>query len=372
MLTRPLTRRGFGFAGAAIAAGFSEFAFAQRANVAGAAPKDTVWLNANEFPDGPPDAAVKAMQRVIAESNRYHYREFEDFYKSIAAIEKLDAKQVVVGAGSSEVLHSAVDVFTSPTRPFITCWPTFEAGPELAAVEGHAVVKLPLSSTYASDCKKLVAEAAKAGGGLIYICNPNNPTGAITTKEDIAWTVDNLPPNTFLLVDEAYLHFNTSPATESAMKYVHQGKNVLVMRTFSKIYGMAGLRAGYIAGRPDLMAKLEPYRNNVISVVAVRAVLAALDLGDKFVVERREKIGKTRGELISWLKQKKINYIDPQANFMMIDTGHDISKMGPAMLAKGVAIGRPFPPYNNMMRVTIGSDADMAKFRSALAETLKV
>lgn len=369
-----LTRRGFAGAAAAAAglAGFSEFAFAQRANVEGAAPKDTAWLNANEFPDGPPDAAVQAMSRVIGESNRYHYREFADFYKSIAAIEKLDANQVVVGAGSSEVLHSAVDVFTSPTRPFITCWPTFEAGPELAAIEGHAVVKIPLSSSYASDCKKLVAEAEKAGGGLIYICNPNNPTGAITSKQDIAWTVDNLPPNTTLLVDEAYFHFNVSPEAETAMKYVHQGKNVMVMRTFSKIYGMAGLRAGYIAGRPDLCAKLEPYRNNVISVVAVRAVLAALDLGDKMIVERRQKIARTREETCAWLKQKKLNYIEPQANFMMIDSGRDIKQMGPALLAKGVAIGRPFPPYNNMMRVSIGTSAEMAKFRNALAEVLNV
>lgn len=365
-----LTRRGF--AGVALAAGFSEFAFAQRANIAGAAPKNTVWLNANEFPEGPPEAAVQAMSRVIGESNRYHYREFESFYKSVAAIEKLESNQIVVGAGSSEVLHSAVDVFTSPTRPFITCWPTFEAGPELAAAEGHPVIKLPLSASYASDVKKLVAEAEKAGGGLIYICNPNNPTGAITTKEDLAWTVDNLPPNTILLVDEAYLHFNLSPDTESAMKYVHQGKNVMVLRTFSKIYGMAGLRCGYIAGRPDLAEKLVPYRNNVISIVAVRSVLAALDLGDKMIAERRQKIAHTRAETCAWLKQKKINYIEPQANFMMIDSGRDIKQMGPAMLARGVGIGRPFPPYNNMMRVTIGSDADMAKFRSALSEVLSI
>ncbi len=365
-----LTRRGF--AGAIAAAGFSEFAFAQRANVGGAAPKDTVWLNANEFPDGPPPAALTAMQRVIGETNRYHYREFDDFYKTVAASEGLKGDQVLIGAGSSEVLHAAVDVFTSPTLPFITCWPTFEAGPELAAVEGHKVVKLPLSSTYASDVKKLVAEADKAGGGLIYICNPNNPTGAITTRQDIAWTVDNLPKNTTLLVDEAYLHFNVSPDTESAMKYVHQGKNVIVMRTFSKIYGMAGLRAGFVAARPDMIARMEPYRNNVISIVAVRAVLAALDLGPRMIDERRAKIAKTRGDLCAWLKEKKISYIDPQSNFMMIDTKRDIKQMSPAMLAKGVAVGRPFPPYNTMMRVTIGTDADMAKFRGALSEVLSV
>src|ERR1700730_11581089 len=112
-----LTRRGF--AGVVAPAGFTEFAFAQRANQAGAAPKDTVWLNANEFPEGPPAAAIQAMSRVIGETNRYHYREFGDFYKSIAAIEGLKADQVLIGAGSSEVLHAAVDVFTSPKHPFV-------------------------------------------------------------------------------------------------------------------------------------------------------------------------------------------------------------------------------------------------------------
>ena len=118
-----------GVTSAALAAGFSEFAFAQRANVAGAAPKNTVWLNANEFPDGPPAAAVQAMSRVIGESNRYHYGEFQDFYKSVASIEKLDANQILMGAGSSEPLHDAVDVFTSATRPFITCSPTLKLDP---------------------------------------------------------------------------------------------------------------------------------------------------------------------------------------------------------------------------------------------------
>jgi histidinol-phosphate/aromatic aminotransferase/cobyric acid decarboxylase-like protein len=232
------------------------------------------------------------------------------------------------------------------------------------------VVKLPLSFTYASDVKKLVAEAAKAGGGLIYICNPNNPTGAITTKQDIAWTVDNLPPNTTLLVDEAYLHFNTSPDTESAMKYVHQGKNVIVMRTFSKIYGMAGLRAGYVAARPDLIAKMEPYRNNVISIVSVRAVMAALELGPKMLEERKAKIVHTRTELCAWLSEKKIRFIPPQANFVMIETTREAKQMQALMLAKGVAIGRPFPALNKMIRVSIGTDAEMAKFRKVFTEVI--
>jgi histidinol-phosphate aminotransferase len=277
---------------------------------------------------------------------------------------------VLIGSGSSETLHCAVEAFTSPKRPFICAWPTFESGPELAAAEGHAVVKTPLTSNYGHDVKRMVAEAAKAGGGLIYICNPNNPTGNITPKQDIAWVVENLPANTVLLADEAYFHFNASPETESAMKYVHDGKNVIVMRTFSKIYGMAGLRVGYVAGRPDLIKKMEPFRNAMISIVSARAVLAAIDMGPKLVEERRDRMARARGELCTWLKQKNLKYIESQANFVMFDAKRDIKELGPAMLAKGVAIGRPFPPYDKMVRITIGTDAEMAKFRTALTEVL--
>jgi histidinol-phosphate aminotransferase len=354
------------------AAGFTEFAFAQRANIAGPAPKDTVWLNANEFPDAPPPAVLQAMQRIIGDTNRYHYREFDDFYKAVAASEGLTGEQVLIGAGSTEVLHASIEAFTSPTRPFITGWPTFEAMPELVAVKGFPVVKIPLTSSYTPDVKKLVAEAEKAGGGLIHICNPNNPTASVTNKQDLAWLVANLPANTILLVDEAYLHFCTSPDVESAMKYVREGKNVIVSRTFSKIYGMAGLRAGFIAGRPDLVKQMTPYRNNVISIIAARAVLAAFDLGPKFIDERRQRNAHTRGETTAWLKSKNVKFIEPHANFMMVDVRRSVSDVAPLMLAKGVAVGRLFPAYPNMMRVTIGTDSDMAKFRGVLAEVLSV
>jgi histidinol-phosphate aminotransferase len=227
------TRRAFT---ALLAAGFTEAAFAQRAAVPGAAPSaNTVWLNGNEFPEGPPKASVEAMARVIGESNRYHYQEFPAFYSTLAAAEELTADQILVGAGSSEVLHAAIEAFTSPTIPLITPWPTYEAPPELAHAKGHKVIKTPLNAAYAPDVHKLAAEAEKAGGGLIYLCHPNNPTSVLTTRADMAWLVENLPANTYLLVDEAYLHYGTSPEAMTAMSFVKAGKNVIVSRTFSKI-----------------------------------------------------------------------------------------------------------------------------------------
>src|SRR5579862_1334754 len=321
-----------------IAAGLTEAAFAQRAKVAGVAPADTVWLSGNEFPEGPPQASVDAMAQIIGGSNRYHYQEFPAFYARLAAEQGLTADQILVGAGSSEPLHAAVEAFTSPTLPLIYPMPTYEAAPELTKYKGHATIETPLNSKMAPDVKRLAAEAEKAGGGLIYIVNPNNPTSTITTSDDMAWLVANLPKNTIVLVDEAYLHYATSPEASSSFCFVKEGKNVIVARTFSKIYGMAGLRVGYIAGRPELIAKMEPYRNNVISIVSVRAVLAALDLGPKMLEERKAKIVHTRNELCSWLTQKNFKFIPPQANFIMIETGRDAKELQAAMLAKGVAI----------------------------------
>jgi histidinol-phosphate aminotransferase len=365
-----LSRRAFAgraFAGM-IATGLTEAAFAQRASVPGIAPPDTVWLNGNEFPEGPPKASVDAMAKIIGGSNRYHYQEFPAFYSKLATYLGLAPEQLLIGAGSSEGLHAAVECYTSPTVPLITADPTYEAAPELARYKGHPVIKTPLNAAMAPDVRKMVAEADKAGGGLLYLCHPNNPTSTITTSDDMAWMVSNLPKNTYALVDEAYLHYATSPHASSAFSYVKEGKNVIVARTFSKIYGMAGLRVGYLAARPDIIARLAPYRNNVISIVSVRAVLAALDLGPSLLAERKAMIDHTRTELCEWLTAKKIGFIPPQANFIMVEAGRDAKEAQALMLAKGVAIGRPFPPLTKMIRVSIGTDAEMAKFRKAFTE----
>jgi len=363
-----LSRRQFG---TLAALGFTEAAFAQRA-LAGPAPSGTIWLDANENPDGPPPAAIQAMARVAPTAGRYHFLEFDSIYAAIAGNEKLRAEQVLVGAGSTEGLQAAVHAFTSPQRPFITAWPTFEAGPEFTAAVGNPVVKIPLNAAYVSDVKKLAAEADRARGGFIYICNPNNPTAAITPKQDIQWLVDNLPRNTVLMVDEAYIHFAKSPDIESALKYVNAGKDVVVLRTFSKIYGMAGLRVGFAAARPDLIQKMAPFRNAVISIVSARAVAAAIDLGPSFIDERREKVGRIAAGMTTWCRAKKLNYIEPHANFMMIDVKRDVGEVATAMLAKGIAVGRRFPPYDTMLRVTLGQESEMEKCRKALGEVLSV
>jgi histidinol-phosphate aminotransferase len=361
-----ISRRMFGRLGLAAAGGrmFTEMAYAQRALVRGNLPRDMVWLNANENPAGPPPASIAAMAEALAGSGRYHYQEFGDFYTAVAHSEDLSTDQVTVGAGSSEVLHYAIDAFTSSSRPLITPVPTYEGPMEVAARGlGRPVVRVPLTADYRADVKRLAQEAGKANGGLIYLCNPNNPTSTITPKEELAWLVANLPSNTILLVDEAYIHFSDSPNLESALTYVRQGKDVIVTRTFSKIYGMAGLRAGFACARPGLIEKLEPLRMNVISCVTVRAVRAALTEAATLVPQRRADIIRTRQGLTAWLRDREINFIEPHGNFLMIDVGRDAREFISAMPQRGVAVGRPFPPLTNLLRVSIGTESDMSKFR---------
>ncbi len=185
----------------------------------------------------------------------------------------------------------------------------------------------------------------------------------MTTAKDVDWLVGNLPANTTLLVDEAYIHFGESPDLQSALPYVRQGKEVIVTRTFSKIYGMAGLRVGYAAARPALIERLAPLRMNVIPIVGARAVVTALGERSSILPARKAGLARTRRELCAWLQERSLKYIEPHANFIMIDCGRDAHEFIGAMPRLGVAPGRPFPPLDRMLRVTIGTDAEMTKFR---------
>ena len=369
MLTRRDLGRRFGMVAAGIAIG-GEAAFAQRSAVKGKDRSQLVLLNANENPDGPPQISIDAMTKVLSRGGRYHDEDTEALTAMIAAGEHLPPEQVLAGSGSSEILHCAVDAFTSHSLPLITTLPSYELPVEIAEASGHPVIKLPLTSDYAADVRKMVAEAEKARGGLIYVVNPNNPTSSITKKADIAWMVANLPANTVALIDEAYIHYSTSPDLASAIPYVQQGKNVVVARTFSKIYGMAGLRVGFGCARADMIRKMSVYRNNIVPVPSVHAAQAALG-APAIIAERREKFTKIRGDLCTWLDANRYKFIPPHANFLMIDVKRDVRGVIAEMREHGVAVGRPFPPMNQMLRVTIGTEADMAKFREVLPQVVK-
>lgn len=371
MLTRRELAKRFSLVAAGIALG-GEAAYSQRRKLKGRDLSNVVLLNGNENPDGPPPESIEAMSHVLSRCGRYHDDDMDRLADAIAKCEGVETDQLLIGSGSSEILHAAVAAYASPKVPLITGSPSYELPVDMSTAYGFPVIKIALTpNDYAADVRKMVAAAEKARGGLIYVVNPNNPTSSITKKADVDWLINNLPPNTMALIDEAYIHFSTDPNLVSAMPFVRQKNNVIVCKTFSKIYGMAGLRAGYGCANKDVIAKLAVFRNNTIAVPAMAAARVALGLPN-MVSERQQKFAKIRTDICQWLDAKGYKFIQPHGNFMMIEVHRESSLVASEMLDRGVAVGRPFPPYDTLLRVTIGSDTDMAKFKEVFPQVVKV
>ena len=324
-----------------------------------------VMINANENPLGPCPAALAAIGTSAQTGGRYDaFGEVDRLTAVYARHVGLPADHVLVYAGSSEPLQYSVLAFTSPTAAYVTADPSYEAGMGAAQAAGAPVLKVPLTSTCAHDVKAMVAASPTAG--VIYLCNPNNPTGTVTPQKDIVWAEQHKPKGSILLVDEAYIHFAEMP---SAVDLVAQGKDVIVLRTFSKIYGMAGIRCGVAMGRPDLLAKLQRYGMNPLPVTAAAAATASL--AQPTLLETRRKINTdARGTTIAWLQTRGWACTPSVSNCFMIDTGHPAKQVIEAMQARDVYIGRTWPAWPNHVRVSVGTPEEMARFQTAFAAVM--
>ncbi len=331
-----------------------------------APPPDAVLINANENPLGPCKAACEAIASIAPYGGRYDlYGETDKLVKTFSQQSGLKENYISVYAGSSEPLHYTVLAFTSPSRGFVSADPSYEAPVRAAKVTGAKITMVPLTPTYAHDVKAMVA--ADSNAGVIYICNPNNPTGTLTSKQDIVYALENKPKGSILLVDEAYIHLSDSP---SVLDMVAADKDLIVLRTFSKIYGMAGIRCGFALGRPDLLAKLQPYGQNAMPVTGSTAANVSLLQAD-LIPERKKIIGDNRRDTFAWLKENNYKLIgDSQSNCFMIDTGRPGKQVIAAMAAKNVFIGRTWPVWPNAVRVSVGTAAEMAAFKVAYKQVM--
>jgi histidinol-phosphate aminotransferase len=323
---------------------------------------DAVLINANENPLGPCKTACEAIADIAPMGGRYDlFGETAKLQATFAMQNGLKESYVAIYAGSSEPLHFTVLAFTSPSKSLVIADPSYEAAMYAAQTSGAKVVKVPLNTkTYAHDLKAMVA--ADANAGVIYVCNPNNPTGTVTSKEDIVWALDNKPPGAILLVDEAYIHLSDA---KNVLDMVAADKDLIVLRTFSKIYGMAGIRCGIAAGRPDLLARLQPFGQNPMPITGSTAARISL-MDDTLVPNRKKMIGDTRRDTVAWLKANGYKvYGDPQTNCMMIETGHPGASVIKAMKDKNVWIGRVWPIWPTAVRISVGTPEEMAKFKVA-------
>jgi histidinol-phosphate aminotransferase len=329
---------------------------------------NAVMINANENPLGPCPEALAAITAIAKYGGRYDATGCQDELTALLSKEYgVSSDSLFIYAGSSEPLQYTALAFTSPTKSYVCANPTYESGYGAAAGGGAKVIQLPLTKTYAHDVKAMVA--ADPNAGLIYICNPNNPTGTLTPKEDILWALEHKPKDSILVVDEAYIHIAGDPKELSVMDQVVAGKDLIILRTFSKIYGMAGIRCGVAVGRPDLLARMMVYGMNPLPVTGIAAASASLKQPE-LVPTRRKIIADTRNATFAWLDSKGYKYVPSVSNCFMIDTGRPGRTVMAAMQKHDVYIGRVWPIWPNSVRITVGTPAEMARFQTAFEQVM--
>lgn len=359
-----LTRRGF-----TRLLGLGAASTAVRLPLAAAVPKTApastamaasgvVRLSSNENPYGPSPAAFEAMQRAFGLAWRYPDEAADALVADLAKLHGVPADHIALGNGSSEILQLCAAAFTGPGKPAVMADPTFEAVARHAQSRGAEVVKVPLTPERRHDLGKMLP----AGAGLVYLCNPNNPTASLTPAAEVRAFLERLPAGTAVLVDEAYAHYAESADFEPLVSRVREHPGLIVARTFSKIHGMAGLRCGYAVSRPETIARLRAHQAwdtlNIMALVAAHASLA-----DPAHLEKSRQLNReTRAFVRSGLAAMGYEPIPSEANFLMVDLRRDVGPVIEALRAKGVEVGRRFPAMPSHLRVTIGTRPQMERF----------
>jgi histidinol-phosphate aminotransferase len=329
---------------------------------------NVVRLSSNENPYGPSQKALQAMTDSFGLACRYPDEHNNVLIDKLAKLNNVDRNEILLGDGSGEILKLCAETFTGTQNgKLVAADPTFEAILNNASANGAEVVKVQLTSSFAHDLSKMLA-AAK--GGLIYVCNPNNPTASITPKDELHDFIAKTPPETMILLDEAYFHYADSPDYESAIPLVKDHPNLIVSRTFSKIYGMAGLRCGYCVAQKETIERMR--RNQMwdsVNCMALAAATASLDDLDH-VPNGQRSIQEAKTFTTTELEEMGYKCIPSQANFIMFDCKRPVVPLIKAMKEHNVHVGRLFPALPNHMRLTIGKKSEMETFVAAFREVI--
>jgi len=368
---RQMMRAAMMFSGAAATALTlnTELAFAQDED---AVAKGMTRIGSNECWTGPMAPGLAAGNAAFVNSNRYSPNgEQGKLVKAIASVENVPEDHIVAYAGSGEILARTVVAFCSPTKGFVQPDPSYDSPQRVAKALNVPIAYVPLTSDYRHDVKAMLA--ANPNAGVYYVVNPNNPTGTMTPMAEIEWLVDNKPAGSIVLIDEAYIHWSKDYPNNTATHLVRAGKDVILARTFSKVFGMAGARLGYLMARPDLAKKVALYeRGNGPSIPTTACGTASLTQ-TALINARRKEMADNRAMTVDFLTKRGFKVIGPsEANMIMVDWKTKTAKeMGAMYKVAGVQIAGPrWPSWPNVGRISIGNKADMTAFINASGKIL--
>jgi histidinol-phosphate aminotransferase len=380
----PVSRRDF-VGGIAAALGYLGVAsevdvFAQnRPAGQGAAPRPRVAMDeydslaklaSNENNYGPPESVMKAMNNAWKYSNRYGYPD-GNIMQEIAKHHGVKTENILLTAGSGEVLDVVGTTFLPAGKKVLGVEPSYGSVYQHATSIKSTAIKLPLGKDYRQDIPAMIkaANAHAAELGFVYLCNPNNPTGIIITKQEVKQLLDGIPKDMPVLIDEAYHHFVDSPDYESSTKYVLEGRPVIVCRTFSKIAALAAMRLGYGIAPAELIRKVRTFTTGSQSITVKFG--GAASLKDTAGQAKTKALNKQiRDDTIAKLKALGYEVLPSEANFFMVGLKREVSAVAPEFQKRDVLVGRPFPPMTQHLRVSVGTQAEMDKFLAAFKEIM--
>lgn len=342
---------------------------AQWKNSVSAAPPSSVTtasnpilLYRNENPYGPSEKVLAVLRESAASANRYPRTEYDTLVDKLVALHKVKREQIVLGCGSGEILCMAALAFLKPGKKLLQAAPTFPALARLAQTAGVEVVEVPLNKRYEHDLGAML-DHARTPTGLVYIVNPNNPTGTLTPRKEIEAFISKLPSDVVVLIDEAYHHF-VAPvgAYESFLDQPVSDPRLIVSRTFSKIYGLAGMRIGYAVATPEIARCLAAgFPGWSVSIVSARAASAALDDVDYVRLGIRRNTDD-RQEFMNQVNARMLRAIDSQTNFVMMNPMRPPDEVIQHLKKNNIFIGPKYPLLDKYIRVSLGTPAEMQAF----------
>jgi len=364
-----ITRRNFfrnAAVGTAVAVGLptlSDLAFSELVPSSRASePGGPIILSRNENAYGPSQKVIASMQDALRFANRYPDPAVSALHERIAKSHSIKPEQLVLGCGSGEILSTTASSFLGPGKTLITAVPTFESIGRCAKALGAQVVEISLANNYSHDLSAMLARA-DATAGLVYICNPNNPTASLTPRKDLEDFIRKLPPATTVLIDEAYHHFvGAAPDYISFIDKPMDDDRVIVARTFSKVFGLAGIRVGYAVGAPEKIQALATRRlPEGLNAVGAQAALVAYDDLD-YVQMSEKRNAEDRQEFFNQAKGRKVQGISSYTNFAMLKTSRPAVEVIDHFKKNNILVARLFPSMNTHVRVSFGTPPEMKEF----------
>jgi histidinol-phosphate aminotransferase len=327
-----------------------------------ASPAKPIRLNRNESPYGPCEKAIEAMRNAIADANRYPGQELDDLRAAISVLNGVRPEQITLGCGSGDILRIAAETFLGPGKSLVMATPTFDAIAGYARASGAEIRAVPLNKRYSHDLDAMIAHT-DASTGLIYICNPNNPTGGLTPKDDLESFLARVPKGVGVLIDEAYHDFVPPASTYTTwVGHAASDPRLLVTRTLSKVYGMAGLRVGYAVASTDLSKRLAQRRLPMgVNIVAARAAKAAIN-DQPYVQKILARVADDRQEFYNQANARMLRSLDSVTNFVMLKTASLGTEVAEQLKEKGILVASTYPGFEHYIRVSLGLPQDMKEF----------